>query len=185
MVSNTTQHLLPIPPPPPPTANTVCVCTESWLWEAGRGGGGRREGRGATVHKRARKYQHDWLHLQSINSIKHKKRRHLEFGVLLVPSSMPETMGARVSCTNIFISIAFSRYLARKSCIYLALTWDGNTFRIKIDENEKIFSKTANPRAFAFFLVLERGNVNKLLTRLKTVKKTLIFDQCWGSVTFW
>jgi hypothetical protein len=29
------------------------------LWEGGgRGGGGQREGKGATVHKRGRKYQH-------------------------------------------------------------------------------------------------------------------------------
>ncbi len=31
------------------------------------GGGGQREGRGATVHKRGRKYQHDWLY--SISSL--------------------------------------------------------------------------------------------------------------------
>ncbi len=30
-----------------------------------------------------RKYQHDWLYLQSINSIKHQKRRHLGFGVFI------------------------------------------------------------------------------------------------------
>ncbi len=37
------------------------------LWEGGRIGGGQREGRVATVHKSGRKYQHDWLHLQSVN----------------------------------------------------------------------------------------------------------------------
>jgi hypothetical protein len=37
--------------------------------------------RGALVHTRGRKYQHDWLYLQSINSIKHQWRRHLGFGV--------------------------------------------------------------------------------------------------------
>ncbi len=39
--------------------------------------------RGALVHKRVRKYQHDWLYLQSINSIKHQQRRHLGFGVYI------------------------------------------------------------------------------------------------------
>jgi hypothetical protein len=29
------------------------------LWKGGRGGGGKREGRVATVHERGRKYQHD------------------------------------------------------------------------------------------------------------------------------
>jgi hypothetical protein len=58
----------------------------------GRGGGGQREGRGATVHMRGRKYQHDWLYLQSINSIKHQYRRHLGFCVIIVPSSMRQTI---------------------------------------------------------------------------------------------
>jgi hypothetical protein len=33
---------------------------------------------------RGRKYQHDWLYLMSINSIKHQERRHLGFGVFIV-----------------------------------------------------------------------------------------------------
>ncbi len=40
-----------------------------------REGGGRSTSekvRGALVHKRGRKYQHGWLYLQSINSIKHQ-----------------------------------------------------------------------------------------------------------------
>jgi hypothetical protein len=46
-------------PPPPPHSHTVCtVYTVRLLWEGGRGGG-QRKGRGATVHKRGRKYQHD------------------------------------------------------------------------------------------------------------------------------
>jgi hypothetical protein len=49
MVYNTTQHS-PISPQP----HTVCL-----LWKEGRGRGGQREGRGATVHNRGRKYQHD------------------------------------------------------------------------------------------------------------------------------
>jgi hypothetical protein len=59
------------PPPPPLQPHTVSV---SILREMDRGGGrgGQREGRGATVHKRGRKYQHDRLYLQSINSIKHQ-----------------------------------------------------------------------------------------------------------------
>jgi hypothetical protein len=57
MVYNTTQH------PPPPTA-THCLDIlyvdfgkggDGW----GGGGEGQREGGGATVHKRGRKYQHD------------------------------------------------------------------------------------------------------------------------------
>jgi hypothetical protein len=36
------------------------------LWEGGRGGGGRREGRWATVYKSGRKYQHERLYLQPI-----------------------------------------------------------------------------------------------------------------------
>ncbi len=47
-----------------------------------------REGRGATVHKRGRKYQRDWLYLQSINSIKHQWRRHIGFCVFIFPSFM-------------------------------------------------------------------------------------------------
>jgi hypothetical protein len=45
MVYNTLQL------PPPPQTHTVCL-----LWERGRGGRGQREGRGATVPKRGRKY---------------------------------------------------------------------------------------------------------------------------------
>ncbi len=66
MVYNTTQH-----PPPPPTH---CLCI-LYVYFA-KGGEdwreGQREGRGATVQKRGQKYQqvqHDWLYLQSINSI--------------------------------------------------------------------------------------------------------------------
>ncbi len=51
MVYNTTQH-------PPPTA-AHCLYTVRLLWEGERGGRGQGEGRGATVHKRGRKYQHD------------------------------------------------------------------------------------------------------------------------------
>ncbi len=69
MVYNTTQH----PPTPHPTvSHTLSVYTVRLLWEGGRGGGGQREGRGATVHKRGWKYQHDWQYLQSINSSKHQ-----------------------------------------------------------------------------------------------------------------
>jgi hypothetical protein len=48
----------------------------------------REKVRGATVHKRGRKYKHDRLYLQSINSIKHHYRRHLGFWFFIVPSSM-------------------------------------------------------------------------------------------------
>jgi hypothetical protein len=63
MVYNTTQH----PPPPPPQPHTVCI-----YFGKGERGGGQREGRKATVHKRDRNYQHDWLYLWSLNSIKHQ-----------------------------------------------------------------------------------------------------------------
>ncbi len=70
----------PIPPPVTHCMNTYpCM----YLFTQERGGGGEigEQLRGALVHKRGRKYQHDWLwlYLQPINSIKHQKRRH--FGV--------------------------------------------------------------------------------------------------------
>ncbi len=56
------------------------------------GGGGAakltREKGGAEVHKACRKYQQDWLYLQSMNSVKHQKRRHVGFGVFIVNKSM-------------------------------------------------------------------------------------------------
>jgi hypothetical protein len=51
VVYNTTQH------PPPPHSHTLSVIL--YFGKGGRGGGGQREGRGAKVHKRGRKYQHD------------------------------------------------------------------------------------------------------------------------------
>jgi hypothetical protein len=45
MVYNTIQH------PPPPHSHTLSVYTVHLVWEGGEGGGGQREGRGATVHK--------------------------------------------------------------------------------------------------------------------------------------
>ncbi len=51
-----TQHNTPNHPPQPQlSAYTVHSLSEGW----GRGGGGQREGKGATAHKRGRKYQHD------------------------------------------------------------------------------------------------------------------------------
>jgi hypothetical protein len=46
--------------------NTVCLMYLLYVYC----GGGQREGRGATVHKRDRKYQHALLYLQCINSSK-------------------------------------------------------------------------------------------------------------------
>jgi hypothetical protein len=69
MVYNTTQH----PPPPPPQPHTVWIYNVRLLLGRGKGWG-RSERRycwGATVHKRGQIYQHDWLYLQSISSIKH------------------------------------------------------------------------------------------------------------------
>jgi len=48
-------------PTPPPHSHTLSVYLV-YFGKGGRGGGGQREGRGATVHKRGRnipKYQHD------------------------------------------------------------------------------------------------------------------------------
>ncbi len=73
------------------------------MWGEGGGGGlNWREGRAALVHKRGRKYQHDWLYLQSINSVKHLWRRQLGFGVFIVIWSMcwsesGQTVGGPVS----------------------------------------------------------------------------------------
>jgi hypothetical protein len=72
----------------PSPLHTVCVFTVYCTYShrgGGRGGGRwtRDKIRGAIVDKRGRKYQHDWLSRQSINSIKHQKRRHLEFGVFI------------------------------------------------------------------------------------------------------
>jgi hypothetical protein len=67
-------------PIPPPLSHRIRVHREG-----GRGGGEltRENVRWAVVHKAARKFQHDRLYLQSINSTKHQKRRHLEFGVFI------------------------------------------------------------------------------------------------------
>ncbi len=56
-----------------------------YFFTHGRGDGGEltrdwEKVRGAIVHKAGRKYQHDWLYLQPVNSIKHQNRRHLGFG---------------------------------------------------------------------------------------------------------
>ncbi len=45
--------------PPPTATHELSVYTVPLRWEGGRGGGGQREDRGATVHKRGLKYQHD------------------------------------------------------------------------------------------------------------------------------
>ncbi len=60
--------------------------------ERGVGGGGRwtsEKVREALVHKRGRKFQHDWPYIiQSINSFNHQERRHLGFGVFIDIRSM-------------------------------------------------------------------------------------------------
>ncbi len=67
----------PSPPMTPyctPTPLTHCLCVYSLFIHTGKGGRcgelTREKIRGAIVHKAGRKYQHDWLYLQSINSIK-------------------------------------------------------------------------------------------------------------------
>ncbi len=102
--------------PPPPQTHTVCLyCTFS----LGRGGGGQKEGRGATVHEYSsfihggnssqagsKMPTNEWMYLQSIKSVKHnaansvnrsslKKSRHIGFGVFIVHSSMVGTIKRR------------------------------------------------------------------------------------------
>jgi hypothetical protein len=62
-------------PSPIHTVNVYKIITYSQMEGMGEGGGGeqtREKVRGAVVQKAGRKYQHDWLYLQSINSIKHQ-----------------------------------------------------------------------------------------------------------------
>ncbi len=97
MVYNTTQQS-----PPPPQQHTVCIyCT--FILGRGRGGGGEREGRGATVHN------------TGVENTNMKWRRHLRFCVFIVPSFMDR--GVRPAPPhpgNIQASIWFvSNYLVR------------------------------------------------------------------------
>ncbi len=59
-------------PPPPPQHK--CIRVYSILIHTGKGGGRltREKVRGIMLHEAGRKYQHDWLYLQSINSINHQ-----------------------------------------------------------------------------------------------------------------
>ncbi len=72
--------------PYPPITHCMNTCTPIFI-HTGKGGRGRRWNsekiRGALGQIRGRKYQHDWLHLQSINSLKHQKRRHLGFVIFI------------------------------------------------------------------------------------------------------
>ncbi len=69
--------------PPPYTLYTCIQYNYSQRGGVRRGGEVTRDKiRGAIVHKAGRKYQHDWLYLQSINSIKNQWRRHLGFDAL-------------------------------------------------------------------------------------------------------
>ncbi len=58
--------------PNPTPSHTLSVYTVLYF-DTGNGGGGwnGEKVRGATVHKLGRKYQHDWLYFQSINSDNH------------------------------------------------------------------------------------------------------------------
>jgi hypothetical protein len=84
------------PRSPPPPLYTVWIHTPVLtVFTQGQGGGigePSEKVSGALVHKRGRKYQHGWLYFQSINSIKHQKRRHLGFGVFKDIWSMGESI---------------------------------------------------------------------------------------------
>jgi hypothetical protein len=92
---------------PPPQTHTVCINS---TFSLGRGGGGQREDRGATVHKYSSIVHggnssqagskiptNEWMYLQSIKSVKHnaalsinrsilKKSRHIGIGLFqLIP----------------------------------------------------------------------------------------------------
>jgi hypothetical protein len=79
------------PPPlrwpytPPPLTHCVHVHTV-YLFTLGGWGEEitREKNRGAIVYIAGRKYEHDWLYLQSIKSSKHQWRRHLGFCVFIV-----------------------------------------------------------------------------------------------------
>ncbi len=74
LLQNTVYNTTHRPHPLPPATHCLYIL---YVYIGKRGGGGQREGRGATVHKRGRKYQHDWLYhhewmyLQSIKSVKY------------------------------------------------------------------------------------------------------------------
>ncbi len=81
----------PILPPPPPFTQCINKNITLNLFTQGRGVGRStsESAREALVHKRGRKYQHDWLYRQSIKTIQYQQRRHLGFGVFTVIWSMP------------------------------------------------------------------------------------------------
>ncbi len=61
------------PPPTPQPHNACLYILYVYFGKGGRGEGGQREGRGALVHKRGRKYQNDWLYLLSITLLNTSK----------------------------------------------------------------------------------------------------------------
>ncbi len=76
--------LRPVPsfdPILPPYTLHTCIQYIYSHREGERRRANQREAREAMLHEAGRKYQQDWLYLQSINSIKHQIRRHLGFGV--------------------------------------------------------------------------------------------------------
>ncbi len=70
-----------------PPSYTLYKNITLYLFKQGRGLN-QLEGWRSPVHKRGRKYQRDWIYLQSMNSIKQQLRRHLGFGVFLVICTM-------------------------------------------------------------------------------------------------
>ncbi len=60
------------PPTPPPThSHTLSVSNVHFVWEGGEGGGGQREGRGATVHKSVHKYS-SFIHGATVHKLGRK-----------------------------------------------------------------------------------------------------------------
>ncbi len=77
------------PPMTPYSPNYILYTCIQYTYSHREGGGDsgeltREKVRGAIDHKIGRKYKHDWLYLQSINSIKHQWRQHLGFGFFIV-----------------------------------------------------------------------------------------------------
>ncbi len=101
----------------------VTHCIQTGKGGGGVGGSTSEKVRGSLIQKRGRKYQHDRLYLQSINSIKHQLRQHLWSGVFIVIWSMQRSIGSYLSSLFkrgglfTFIETFFDFGVHRVSCI--------------------------------------------------------------------